>query len=144
MRLYLFLNCSKVTVKAIPGLGYGLDYWSGDLSGSTNPDTIIIDGNKTITANLKTVPVYTLTTSATNGKVSPAGGACFVVAGRLGAGQGTQVLCAVAVTFFLRILAMKYGISLPHVRSLPASPSQLTRLRKAKHETEQNTSRKDD
>ncbi|MHC4560358.1 MAG: trimeric intracellular cation channel family protein [Planctomycetota bacterium] len=73
-----------------------------------------------------------------------AGGAFFVVTGRLGAGQGTQVLCAVAVTFFLRVLAMKYGISLPHVRSLPASPSQLTRLRKAKHQTKRNTSRTDD
>ena len=62
------------------------------------------------------------------------GGACFVAAGRLGCGQSTQLLGAVAVTFILRVLAMKYGISLPKVRSLPASPSQLTRLRKTKNQ----------
>ncbi len=63
------------------------------------------------------------------------GGACFVAAERLGCGQSTQLLAAVAVTFVLRVLAMKYGISLPKVRSLPASPSQLTRLRKTKQQT---------
>ncbi|MGD8500947.1 MAG: trimeric intracellular cation channel family protein [Phycisphaerales bacterium] len=73
-----------------------------------------------------------------------AGGACFVAAGRFGCSQATQLLCAIAATLSLRILAMKYGISLPHVRSLPASPSQLTRLRKAKHETRQKTDQTDD
>ncbi|MFH1717376.1 MAG: trimeric intracellular cation channel family protein [Planctomycetota bacterium] len=62
------------------------------------------------------------------------GGACFVAAGRLGFSQGTQLICAIAVTFCLRVLAMKYGISLPKLHSLPASPSQLTRQRKSKHE----------
>lgn len=72
------------------------------------------------------------------------GGACFVAAGRLGFSQSTQLICAAAVTFCLRVLAMKYGISLPKMRSLPASPSQLTRLRKAKQDTKQNTDQTDD
>ncbi|MFC1969201.1 InlB B-repeat-containing protein, partial [Chloroflexota bacterium] len=37
--------------------------WSGDLGGDTNPTTILLDGNKTITANFAKIP-YTLTTSA--------------------------------------------------------------------------------
>jgi uncharacterized membrane protein YeiH len=72
------------------------------------------------------------------------GGACFVTAGRLGYSQSTQLLGAIAVTFVLRVLAMKYGISLPKVRSLPASPSQLTELRKAKHQTGPDAGQTDD
>jgi len=71
------------------------------------------------------------------------GGACFVAAGRLGFSHGIQLICAAAVTFCLRVLAMKYGISLPKMRSLPASPSQLTRLRKAKQDTKQNAGQTD-
>lgn len=63
------------------------------------------------------------------------GGVSFIAAGRLGFTQGTQMLCAIAVTFLLRILAMKYGISLPKLHRLPESPSKLTQMRKAKHET---------
>lgn len=72
------------------------------------------------------------------------GGGSFVAAGQLGYGQRTQLLCAIAMTFCLRVLAMKYGISLPKVRSLPASPSQLTRLRKEKHQTKQDAARTGD
>ena len=64
------------------------------------------------------------------------GGASFIAAGRLGYSQGTQLLCAIAVTFLLRVLAMKYGISLPKLRRLPDSPSKLTKMRKDKQETE--------
>jgi uncharacterized membrane protein YeiH len=64
------------------------------------------------------------------------GGASYVAAGWLGAGQGTQLLAAVIVTLVLRVLAMKYGISLPKIHSLPASPSQLTHDRKAKHHSD--------
>ena len=63
-----------------------------------------------------------------------AGGACYVAAGHLGAGQGVQLLAAAIVTFVLRVLAMKYGISLPKIHSLPASPSKLTSLRKSKRD----------
>jgi uncharacterized membrane protein YeiH len=72
------------------------------------------------------------------------GGACFVAAGRLGFGQGTQLICVIAITLCLRVLAMKYGISLPKLHSLPASPSQLTRLRKSKHQMSQTEQKQDD
>jgi uncharacterized membrane protein YeiH len=61
-----------------------------------------------------------------------AGGAFFAAAGWLGFSQSAQVVITIAVTFFLRVLAMRYEISLPKVHSLPQSPSNLTKLRKAK------------
>ncbi len=64
------------------------------------------------------------------------GGACFIATGRLGYSQGTQLLCAIVVTLLLRVLAMKYGISLPKLHRLPESPSKLTKMRKTKQETE--------
>jgi uncharacterized membrane protein YeiH len=61
------------------------------------------------------------------------GGVCFVAAGALKFNQHIQITVTIAFTFFLRIMAMKYKLSLPKVRSLPASPSQLTKMRKEKN-----------
>jgi uncharacterized membrane protein YeiH len=58
------------------------------------------------------------------------GGTCFVMLGRLGVGDGTRLACTIAVTLSLRALAMKYGMRLPRVKSLPVSPSRLTQQRK--------------
>jgi uncharacterized membrane protein YeiH len=59
------------------------------------------------------------------------GGAAFAAAEYLGFSRNYQLFVAITVTLCLRILAMKYNLSLPKVRSLPASPSQLTKNRKA-------------
>jgi hypothetical protein len=51
--------------------------WSGDLTGSTNPAQVVINGNKNITANFNTVNTYTVSTATVGiGSVtlSPAGG----------------------------------------------------------------------
>ena len=40
-----------VTLTAIPAVGYNFANWSGGLTGSTNPATITMNSNKTITAN---------------------------------------------------------------------------------------------
>jgi uncharacterized repeat protein (TIGR02543 family) len=42
---------TEVTVTANPSSGWQFDNWSGDLSGSTNPATITMNSNKTVTAN---------------------------------------------------------------------------------------------
>ncbi|HRR96712.1 MAG TPA: cohesin domain-containing protein, partial [Candidatus Ratteibacteria bacterium] len=55
-----------VTLTATPSTGQEFIGWSGDLTGTTNPTTITMDGNKTITANF--VKQYTL-----NVNVSPSG-----------------------------------------------------------------------
>jgi hypothetical protein len=40
-----------VQLIANPGVGWLFDHWSGDLTGSTNPDNIMMDGNKAVTAH---------------------------------------------------------------------------------------------
>jgi uncharacterized repeat protein (TIGR02543 family) len=73
----------QVTLTATPNAGYTFSSWSGDLSGSTNPATITMNGNKNVTANFSssTPPPpptsYTLTTSVNPpgaGTVIPSGG----------------------------------------------------------------------
>jgi len=58
------------------------------------------------------------------------GGALFVILGCLGASNGVCIACTIGATFTLRVLAMRYGLSLPKVKSLDASPSRIARERK--------------
>jgi uncharacterized repeat protein (TIGR02543 family) len=51
---------TEVELTAVPDTGWSFSHWSGDLSGDTNPETIIIDEDKTVTANF-TINVYNLT-----------------------------------------------------------------------------------
>jgi len=44
---------TQVSVRAIPNSGYRFTGWSGDASGTTNPITITMDSDKSITANFK-------------------------------------------------------------------------------------------
>lgn len=61
-----------VTLTATPSSGYIFSNWSGDLSGSSNPATITMNSNKTVTANFSQAPAesYTLSTFATNGSIT--------------------------------------------------------------------------
>jgi uncharacterized repeat protein (TIGR02543 family) len=72
---------TQVTLTATPNSGYVFSNWAGDLSGTTNPATIIMDSNKTVTAvfTQQQQQQYTLTTNVSPqgaGTVSlnPAGG----------------------------------------------------------------------
>jgi uncharacterized repeat protein (TIGR02543 family) len=51
-----------VTLTATPAAGYRFSSWSGDLSGSSNPASLTMNSNKTVTAIF--IPVFTLTTNA--------------------------------------------------------------------------------
>jgi len=64
----------EVELTAIPDTGYDFSGWSGDLSGNNNPETIIINGNKTVTAHF-TLKQYTITASVSGigGTVEPSG-----------------------------------------------------------------------
>ena len=55
------------------------------------------------------------------------GGVSFVFLGYMGIIKGPRVACTIAVTFALRSVAMKYGLSLPRIKSLHASPSQIAK-----------------
>lgn len=67
---------TEVTLTAIGDFGYGFGSWGGDLSGSENPTTIIMDDDKNVSADFVTVPTYELNTSASNGSIilNPPGG----------------------------------------------------------------------
>jgi uncharacterized repeat protein (TIGR02543 family) len=59
-----------VELTAVPDVGWSFSGWSGDLSGSNNPESITIDGDKAIVASF-TQDQYTLTTNVVgSGSVS--------------------------------------------------------------------------
>jgi hypothetical protein len=41
-----------VKLTAYPELGWSFDHWSGSLTGNNNPDTLVMDGNKSVTAHI--------------------------------------------------------------------------------------------
>jgi len=59
-----YFSGTVVTLTATPAVGYAFTSWSGDLGGSTNPTTIMMDADKTVTAAFIALPSYTLTTTA--------------------------------------------------------------------------------
>ncbi len=64
---------SSVILTATPSEGYNFANWTGDLSGSENPDTILMDNNKTVTANFA-IQTFSITATAHgNGSISPPG-----------------------------------------------------------------------
>jgi hypothetical protein len=69
-----YVNGTLVHVEAIPMAGYRFDSWSGDLSGNTNPATLLMTCNKIITANFVRI-THTLTIIVSgNGTTDPAQG----------------------------------------------------------------------
>ncbi len=54
---FTFNNGTEVHLEAVPASGYLFDNWSGGLSGTTNPTTIVIDCNKSITANFSQITI---------------------------------------------------------------------------------------
>jgi hypothetical protein len=65
-----YLSGTSVTLTAVPAAGWGFTNWSGSATGTTNPLTITMDGNKTINA-LFTQGQFTLTVNTTgSGTVS--------------------------------------------------------------------------
>jgi len=67
-----YTHGTSVQLTATPATGWHFTGWSGDLSGTTNPATITIDGNKAITGTFA-INTFTITPFAgPNGSISPA------------------------------------------------------------------------
>jgi uncharacterized repeat protein (TIGR02543 family) len=67
-----YASGTVLTLTATPAAGYTFTNWSGNVTGTANPQTIAMDGNKTVTATFTAVPTYTLTPSAgTGGTMTP-------------------------------------------------------------------------
>ena len=59
-----------VQLTAAPAFGYQFSGWSGDLSGTTNPQSITMNGPHLVTASFPALPMYTISGLIT----APAGG----------------------------------------------------------------------
>ncbi len=59
-----------VPVTAVPALGYVFDYWSGDLSGSTNPTTITMDSDKNVTAHFTSITLQSIEVSPASASIA--------------------------------------------------------------------------
>ncbi|MDA3927819.1 MAG: malectin domain-containing carbohydrate-binding protein [Prolixibacteraceae bacterium] len=57
---------NEITLTATPIEGYEFDGWGGDLNGTENVATLIMDGDKEITANFSVIS-YSISATATNG-----------------------------------------------------------------------------
>jgi len=68
---------TEVQVEAIPDSGYEFSSWSGDASGTTNPITITMDLDKSITANFTAI-------STGDGGDTGGGGGCFIATAAYG------------------------------------------------------------
>ena len=73
---------TEVALTVSAAEGWTFNAWSGDLTGSVNPETITMDGNKTVTANF-THNQYLLTMDTNFGTTSPALGGSLFYAGSL-------------------------------------------------------------
>jgi len=67
-----FAGVSTVQLEAIPDAGYQFTDWSGSVSGSTNPTSVVVDSGKAIIASFAAIPVaanYSLNLSGSHGQV---------------------------------------------------------------------------
>lgn len=71
----VYSDGTKLTLTAEPSSGYSFDYWSGDVTGDTNPATVVMDSDISVIAHF--VVQYSLSTSVTpvgGGTASPVNG----------------------------------------------------------------------
>jgi len=53
---------TNVVITATPAPGYTFDHWDGDLTGTTNPQTLLVDAPKAVTAYFTSTTAYNLAT----------------------------------------------------------------------------------
>jgi len=65
----IYVEGATVTLTAQPSSGSVFDHWEGDLAGSANPATILMDGNKTVIAYFALLRQLTVLSAPINGAV---------------------------------------------------------------------------
>jgi hypothetical protein len=71
----------QVTLTATANSGYAFSSWSGDATGTTNPITVTMNANKTVTANFAATPGTLVVTPATGLASSGSAGGPFTPSG---------------------------------------------------------------
>jgi hypothetical protein len=62
-----YLQGAGVQLEAIPAVGWAFSAWSGDLAGTTNPDSLYMDTNKTVTSTFLDIAAPSVAVTAPNG-----------------------------------------------------------------------------
>ena len=71
---YSYLQGEPVPVTAIPAPGWGFAHWDGDLSGSQNPASVLMDRDKTVTAIFTELPATVIVQATPGGTTIPGPG----------------------------------------------------------------------
>ena len=68
-----YAHGTRVELTAVPGTGFDFTGWAGDLTGTANPDTVLMDAAKTVTASFADVAGPAVQVTSPNGTeiVSP-------------------------------------------------------------------------
>jgi len=110
---YTYDKGTEVTIRAVPNSGYTFSGWGGDASGTTNPITITMDSNKSITASF---------TRASSDDDGGGVGVCFIATACYGTPMAEEVktLCAFRDQYLLknpmgRVLIKFYETHSPRV-----------------------------
>ena len=61
----MYPSGTSVQLTAVPATGYSFHHWAGSATGTTNPVTVVMDSNKTVSAVFVPAITYTLTASVT-------------------------------------------------------------------------------
>ena len=64
-----YFEGATVVIEAKPFVGFEFVEWTGDLTGTDNPTTFVVDADKSITAVIAEIEAYSLTVGGTNGSV---------------------------------------------------------------------------
>jgi len=62
-----YANGSSVQLEAFPAMGWAFSAWSGDLTGSTNPENLLMDADKTVTSTFLDVAPPLVAVTSPNG-----------------------------------------------------------------------------
>jgi hypothetical protein len=103
---------TEVTLTATPTTGYFFSDWSSDLTGSTNPTTIIMSGDKTVEANFSLIDVVSPTVAITSpGNNTVALGTVNILATASDEVGVTKVEFYKESVFFMSVSEAPYSIS---------------------------------
>jgi uncharacterized repeat protein (TIGR02543 family) len=94
--LEYYVDGTSVTLTATPKPGYEFTSWSGDISGTTNPLTVVMNSNKTVSANFAKATSFTFETPGSSSWTVPPGVANITLNTWGGGGAGGSAYSGIA------------------------------------------------